>query len=113
MLVSRVEEAFELNNQIKELTKKLDVIKKEIKSGGLGNYDGINCYACVEDRVTTYIDEERALRKVKELGAKWLIKEAVDTDKLEDAIASGELDAKDFAECLKEKHTSVLTFKKR
>lgn len=113
MLVSRVEKAYELNEQMKKLKKELDVIKAEIKAGGLGSYDGQSCVAVVEDRVTTYIDEERALRKVKELGAKWLIKEAVDTDKLEDAIASGELDAKDFAECLKEKHTSVLTFKKR
>lgn len=113
MLMSRIEHAFELNNEINAKKKELDKIKAEIKSQGLGQYDGESCYACVEDRVTTYIDEDRALRKVKELGAKWLIKEAVDTDKLEDAIASGELDAKDFAECLKEKHMQVLTFKKR
>lgn len=113
MLVSRVEKAYELNEQKKKIEKELDKIKAEIKAQGLGKYEGITAQAIVEERVTTYIDEERALRKVKELGAKWLIKEAVDTDKLEDAIASGELDAKDFAECLKEKHTQVLTFKKR
>lgn len=113
MLLSRVERAFELNNEINAKKKELDKIKAEIKAQGFGDYDGETCVAHVEDRVTTYIDEEKALRKVKELGAKWLIKEAVDTDKLEDAIASGELDAKDFAKCLNEKHTQVLTFKRR
>ena len=111
--MSRIEKAFELNNEINAKKKELDKIKAEIKAQGVGSYDGESCVARVEDRVTSYVNEAKALEVVKRIGAKWLIKETVDTDKLEDAIASGEIDASEFVGCLVEKHTSVLTFKKR
>lgn len=113
MLMSRIERAYELNKQAQTIKKELDKIKAEIKAQGLGDYDGETCICQVQDRVTSYVNEDKALEVVKKLGAKWLIKETVDTDKLEDAIASGEIDGAEFTDCIIEKHTSVVTFKVR
>lgn len=113
MLMTKIEEVYKLNSEINEKKKQLDKAKAEIKAQGLGSYDGLTVKAVVEERVTSYVNEAKALEVVKKLGAKWLIKETVDTDKLEDAIASGEIDASEFVDCLVEKRTLVLTFKKK
>lgn len=113
MLLSRVERAYQLNIEINEKKKELDKLKAEIKAGGVGVVDGESCQAIVESRITSSINEPKALQKAKDMGAKWLIKEAIDLDALEDAIAAGEIDAKEFADCIIEKTTLAVKFKAR
>ena len=64
------------------------------------------------DFVSQKLNEEKATEVVKELGAKWLLKEVVDTDKLEDSIAVGEVDGSKFADCIDRKETLAVKFVK-
>jgi hypothetical protein len=47
----------------------------------------------------------------KKLNAKWLLKEVVDEDVLEQSLASGEIEAKEFADCIISKSTQAISFK--
>ena len=87
-----IDEAGQLNAEINAKKKNLESLKSQIKS---------------------LPDEELLLKKVKEAGALWLIKETVDLDKLEDSIAMNEIDGSLFIDCIVSKETKALAFKKR
>lgn len=103
----------ELNAQVTKLKKELDDAKKELKALGKESIDGGNYIATVKPRVTTKLNQERALKVIKDIGADWLLKEVVDEDKLNDALYQKELDASLFKACLDEKTTYAITFKKK
>ena len=103
----------ELNQQVTKLKKELDDAKKELKSLGKESIDGSNYIATVKPRVTTKLNQERALKVIKDIGADWLLKEVVDEDKLNDALYQKELDASLLTDCLDEKTTYVINFKKK
>lgn len=103
----------ELNAKVTQLKKELDDAKKELKSLGKESIDGSNYIAVVKPRVTTKLNQERALKVIKDIGADWLLKEVVDENKLNDALYQKELDASLFKDCLDEKTTYVINFKKK
>ena len=103
----------ELNAKVTKLKKELDDAKKELKALGKESIDGSNYIAVVKPRVTTKLNQERALKVIKDIGADWLLKEVVDEDKLNDALYQKELDASLFTDCLIEKTTYAITFKKK
>ena len=103
----------ELNQQVTKLKKELDDAKKELKALGKESIDGSNYIAVVKPRVTTKLNQERALKVIKDIGADWLLKEVVDEDKLNDALYQKELDASLLTDCLIEKTTYAITFKKK
>lgn len=103
----------ELNAKVTQLKKELDDAKKELKSLGKESIDGSNYIAVVKPRVTIKLNQERALKVTKDIGADWLLKEVVDEDKLNDALYQKELDASLFKDCLIEKTTYVINFTKK
>ena len=107
-----VDKAGELNTTITANKKELDGLKKEIKGKNLSELKGSKYVAEVSERVATSFDEDKLLTKVKEVGANWLLKEVVDEDKLEESIVKGELEAEQFNDCIIEKVSQVLKFKK-
>lgn len=107
-----IDELAELNKQFNEIKKKLDKAKAEYKKQGEGRYEGSSYSLVVEKRVSQKLNEEKATEVIKELGAKWLLKEVVDTDKLEDSIAVGEVDGSKFADCIDKKETLAVKFVK-
>ena len=109
---SLIDKAGELNATITANKKELDSLKKEIKSKNLSKISGSKYVAEVSERVATSFDEDKLLTKVKEVGANWLLKEVVDEDKLEESIVKGELEAEQFNDCIIEKVSQVLKFKK-
>ena len=74
---------------------------------GVNNFDV--CIVAIGDDFQSSLETTSLL---KELGAKWLLKEVVDTDKLEDSIAAGEVDGSKFADCIDKKETLAVKFVK-
>lgn len=109
---SLIDKAGELNNTITANKKELDSLKKEIKSKNLSKISGSRYVAEVSERVSTSFDEEKLLTKVKDIGANWLLKEVVDEDRLEESLVKGEIEAEQFNDCIIEKVSQVLKFKK-
>lgn len=107
-----IDKAGELNATITANKKELDSLKKEIKSKNLSKISGSKYVAEVSERVSTSFDDDRLLFKVKDIGANWLLKEVVDEDKLEESLVKGELEAEQFNDCIVEKVSQVLKFKK-
>lgn len=109
-----IDKAGELNFQSKEISKELEKCKAEIKGNGVGSFEGDKWVATVSQTVgKKKLNQVRALEVVKKLGAKWLLSEIVDEEKLEDAIASGEIDAKEFVDCIDTSYVTKITFKAR
>lgn len=106
-----IDRAAELNLQKAEIEKELDKIKTAIKAGGAGTYNGDKFKAVVTNRVSKTLNQEKALAVTKKLGAKWLIKEVVDEKKLEESLAAGEIEAKEFSGCIDTKTTTAISFK--
>lgn len=106
-----IDEAAELNNQYKEIEKKLSDKKKEIKKNGEGSFEGDKYIAVVSQRAKRKFNQDKALEVVKKLNAKWLLKQVVDEEKLEDALATGELDASEFKDCVETSYSSAITFR--
>lgn len=106
-----IDKAGELNATITANKKELEGLKKEIKGKNLSELKGSKYVAEVSERVATSFDEDKLLSKVKDIGANWLLKEVVDEDKLEESIVKGELEAKQFNDCIIEKVSRVLKFK--
>lgn len=98
------------NAELIALKKEVDKLKAEYKEQGEGRYEGSSYSLVVEKRVSQKLNEEKATEVIKELGAKWLLKEVVDTDKLEDSIAVGEVDGSKFADCIDKKETLAVKF---
>ena len=109
---SLIDKAGELNATITANKKELDSLKKEIKSKNLSKISGSKYVAEVSERVSTSFDEEKLLTKVKDIGANWLLKEVVDEDRLEESLVKGELEAEQFNDCIIERVSQVLKFKK-
>lgn len=107
-----IDKAGELNATITANKKELASLKKEIKSKNLSKISGSKYVAEVSERVSTSFDDDRLLFKVKDIGANWLLKEVVDEDKLEESLVKGELEAEQFNDCIVEKVSQVLKFKK-
>ena len=107
-----IDKAGELNNTITANKKELDSLKKEIKSKNLSKISGSKYVAEVSERVSTSFDDDRLLFKVKDIGANWLLKEVVDEDRLEESLVKGELEAEQFNDCIIERVSQVLKFKK-
>lgn len=109
-----IDEAAELNNQCKELSKLLEAKKDKIKVRGEGQFEGDKYVACVTQRVRQRkFNQAKALEVVNRLGAKWLLTQIVDEEKLEDALATGELDAKEFVDCIDTSYSIAITFKEK
>ena len=94
------------------LIKKNQIVQKEIKSKNLSKISGSKYVAEVSERVSTSFDEDKLLSEVKYIGANWLLKEIVDEDKLEESLVKGEIEAEQFNDCIIEKVSQVLKFKK-
>ena len=111
-IIALVDEAAELNNKKALLEKDLKDKKDEIKKSGLGSYEGNKYIATVTSKVRQRkLNQAKALEVVNKLGAKWLLTQVVDEEKLEDAIATGEIDGKEFADCVDTSYNTVITFK--
>lgn len=107
-----IDDIARMNSELSELKKKLEKAKTEIKSKGIGSYEGTEYKAIVECRVSSKLDTEKALKVAKEIGAKWIIKETIDEEALEDSIAGNEIDGSKFADCITEKKTLAVKFVK-
>lgn len=106
-----VDIAAELNTEINNKKKILDGYKGELKSLGESELNGERFKAVVSTYANKTFNADKALAVVKYIGATWLIKETVDTDKLEEAIATGEIDANEFADCIESKNITKIVFK--
>ena len=107
-----VDLAGKLNKEVNDGKKTLEGYKTQLKNLGEHELSGSDYKAEVSERVATSFDEDKLLIKVKEAGANWLLKEVVDEDKLEESIVKGELEAEQFNDCIIEKVSQVLKFKK-
>lgn len=109
-----IDEAAELNKQHKDIGNKLEAKKNEIKVKGEGVFEGDKYTASVARRVQRRkFNQAKALEVVNRLGAKWLLTQIVDEEKLEDALAAGELDPKDFIDCVETSYSIAVTFKEK
>lgn len=75
-----IDEAGQLNAEINAKKKNLESLKSQIKALPDDELEGSNFKAVITTRVTRSFNEELLLKKVKEAGALWLIKETVDFD---------------------------------
>ena len=109
-----IDEAAELNSQKADIEKKLKGKKEEIKANGIGSFEGEKYVAVVAKKVKKRtLNQNKALEVVNRLGAKWLLTQIVDEEKLEDALATGEIDPKEFADCVETSYNTVITFKEK
>lgn len=108
-----VDLAAELNTEINNKKKILDGYKGELKALGESEISGSKYKAVVSTYANKTFNADKALAVVKKIGANWLIKETVDLDKLEEGIATGEIDAGEFADCIDKKNITKIVFKAR
>ena len=107
-----IDELARKNSEYNELGKEINKAKAELKANGVGELEGYEYKAVIKERVTQSLDKDKALKIAKEIGAKWVIREIVDEEALEDSIASGEIDGSKFADCIVEKKNLAITFVK-
>lgn len=101
------------NNLKKELEVAKNELKEYAKSNDLMELEGTTFTATISERNKPTLNQEKAVEVVLKAKAKWLLKQIVDEDKLEEAIRSGEIDGKLFADCYTTKTSSVISFKKK
>lgn len=101
------------NNLKKELESAKNELKEYAKSNDLMELEGTTFTATISERNKPTLNQEKAVEVVLKAKAKWLLKQIVDEDKLEEAIRSGEIDGKLFADCYTTKTSSVISFKKK
>lgn len=101
------------NNLKKELEVAKNELKEYAKSNDLMELEGTTFTAIISERNKPKLNQEKAVEVVLKAKAKWLLKQIVDEDKLEEAIRSGEIDGKLFADCYTTKTSSVISFKKK
>ena len=101
------------NNLKKELESSKNEIKEYCKENKLTSMQGTSFEVSISERSKATLNQEKAVEVVLKAKAKWLLKQVVDEDKLEEAIRSGEIDGKLFADCWSTKTSSVITFKKK
>lgn len=109
-----IDEVAKLNLEVTSLKKELDGYKAQLKSELTdGSYAGEEYEAVIKTRESQSMNPDKTLEVVKKLGANWLLKEVVDMGALEDSLATHELDAKEFIDCIDTKSTVAVTFKKK
>ena len=108
-----IDKIAELNNEYNRIKKELDKAKAELRASGQENIQGNDYVAIIKPRTTTKLDNEKAVAIIRKYKANWLLKEVVDEDKLNDALYQGELDPALCTDCLDEKTTYVINFKKK
>ena len=101
------------NNLKKELEVAKNELKEYAKSNDLMELEGTTFTATISERNKPTLNQEKAVAVVLKAKAKWLLKQTVDEDKLEEAIRSGEIDGKLFVDCYTTKTSSVISFKKK
>ena len=101
------------NNLKKEIEATKNELKKYAKSNDLMVLEGTKFMAVISERNKPTLNQEKAVEVVLKAKAKWLLKQVVDEDKLEEAIRSGEIDGALFADCYTTKTSSVISFKKK
>ena len=101
------------NNLKKELEVAKNELKEYAKSNDLMELEGTTFTATISERNKPTLNHEKAVEVVLKAKAKWLLKQIVDEDKLEEAIRSGEIDGKLFVDCYTTKTSSVISFKKK
>lgn len=101
------------NNLKKELEVAKNELKEYAKSNDLMELEGTTFKATISERNKPTLNQEKAVEVVLKAKAKWLLKQIVDEDKLEEAIRSGEIDGKLFVDCYTTKTSSVISFKKK
>ena len=101
------------NNLKKELEVAKNELKEYAKSNDLMELEGTTFTATISERNKPTLNQEKAVAVVFKAKAKWLLKQIVDEDKLEEAIRSGEIDGALFADCYTTKTSSVISFKKK
>lgn len=101
------------NNLKKELEVAKNELKEYAKSNDLMELEGTTFTATISERNKPTLNQEKAVAVVLKAKAKWLLKQIVDEDKLEEAIRSGEIDGKLFVDCYTTKTSSVISFKKK
>lgn len=107
-----VDRAATLNKQLGDIKKDVEALKTELKANVDGVIEGDMYIATIKTQNgSKKLNQEKALAVVERLKAKWLLKQVVDEEKLEDAIASGEIDGKEFAGCVDVSTRTVITFK--
>ena len=110
--ITDIDELGALDLEAKRIKKILDSGKAEIKASGKKEIQGKSFVAKVSERASTKINEEKALKVVRDNEITWLLKEVVDLDKLEDAIISGEVESELFKDCISEDVVKAVSFKK-
>lgn len=112
-----IDEAALQNVTFNNLKKELEVAKNELKEYAKSNdlmvLEGTTFMAVISERNKPTLNQEKAVEVVLKAKAKWLLKQIVDEDKLEEAIRSGEIDGKLFVDCYTTKTSSVISFKKK
>ena len=103
----------ELDTQAKAIKTLLEKGKEEIKAQDKSELEGKTYVAKVQIRQSNKFNAEKALKVAKEYDLQFLIKEAIDEDKLNDALISGEIDAGLFDGCVTTKETKAVTFKRK
>lgn len=101
------------NNLKKELESAKNELKAYAKDNDLMELEGTTFTATISERNKPTLNQEKAVAVVLKAKAKWLLKQIVDEDKLEEAIRSGEIDGKLFVDCYTTKTSSVISFKKK
>ena len=101
------------NNLKKELESAKNELKAYAKDNDLMQLEGTTFTATISERNKPTLNQEKAVEVVLKAKAKWLLKQIVDEDKLEEAIRSGEIDGKLFVDCYTTKTSSVISFKKK
>lgn len=114
----RIDQAFQLDQQIKSLTKDLDPVKKDIKNemkeSGLTKVESANAVASLSTQERTSMNEDKLVLKLQALG----LDEALTTkiipnnEVIEQLIFEGKLDAAELQSCVEVKYVDVLTLKK-
>ena len=101
------------NNLKKELESAKNELKAYAKDNDLMQLEGTTFTATISERNKPTLNQEKAVEVVLKAKAKWLLKQIVDEDKLEEAIRSGEIDGALFADCWTNRTSSVISFKKK
>lgn len=105
------------NAKLNELKKKVETAKNELKAyckdNDMSMCEGSSFKVIISERNQVKLNQDKAVEVVLKANAKWLLKQIVDEEKLEEAIRSGEIDGSLFADCWTTKTVQTVTFKKK
>lgn len=105
------------NAKLNEIKKKVEEAKTELKAyfkeNNMSEFEGTSFKVIIGERNQVKLNQDKAVEVVLKANAKWLLKQIVDEEKLEEAIRSGEIDGSLFADCWTTKTVQTVTFKKK